>query len=101
MVTECAPLELLDALQAIERALGRVRRERWGPREIDLDVLWIAGVVVDDARLVVPHPRLLDRPFALVPLLEVVPAAVDPRTGDPLRATSHEGVVLTSYSLEA
>ena len=76
-----APDDLLDALLAIEAGLGRVRRERWGPRIIDLDVLWIEGLAFASERLVVPHPRLLDRAFALVPLLEVVPGARDPRTG--------------------
>lgn len=75
------PLELLDALLSIERSLGRVRDARWGPRTIDLDILWIEGVVFEHPRLVVPHPHLTERAFALAPLLELVPAAVDPRTG--------------------
>jgi 2-amino-4-hydroxy-6-hydroxymethyldihydropteridine diphosphokinase len=76
-----SPAALLDALRAIEITLGRVRAERWGPRVIDLDLLWIDGVAVDSTALVVPHPRLLERAFALVPLLEIVPIARDPRTG--------------------
>jgi 2-amino-4-hydroxy-6-hydroxymethyldihydropteridine diphosphokinase len=75
------PGDLLDALLGIEADLGRVRREKDGPRTIDLDVLWIDGVTVDTARLVVPHPRLHERAFALVPLLELVADARDPRTG--------------------
>jgi 2-amino-4-hydroxy-6-hydroxymethyldihydropteridine diphosphokinase len=70
------PLELLDVLQGIERDLGRTRDVRWGPRTIDLDVLWIeGGVTIDDARLVVPHPRLAQRAFAVRPLLDVTPDA--------------------------
>jgi 2-amino-4-hydroxy-6-hydroxymethyldihydropteridine diphosphokinase len=80
--TELAPEKLLDELLAIESSLGRVRRERWGPRVIDLDVLWIEGVAVETPRLVVPHPHLLERAFALAPLLELVPEATDPRTGE-------------------
>lgn len=73
---EGEPLALLDALQRIELDLGRVRDVRWGPRTLDLDVLWIAGGMhVDDARLVVPHPRLHERAFALRPLLDVAPDA--------------------------
>jgi 2-amino-4-hydroxy-6-hydroxymethyldihydropteridine diphosphokinase len=76
-----APLALLDALLGIEARLGRVRDERWGPRVIDLDLLWIDGIAIDNPRLVVPHPRLRDRAFALGPLLELVPTARDPRSG--------------------
>jgi 2-amino-4-hydroxy-6-hydroxymethyldihydropteridine diphosphokinase len=78
---ERSPEDLLDALLAIEADLGRVRREKDGPRTIDLDVLWIEGVALDTSRLIVPHPRLHERAFALVPLLELVPGARDPRTG--------------------
>jgi 2-amino-4-hydroxy-6-hydroxymethyldihydropteridine diphosphokinase len=77
------PLALLDRLLAIELELGRVRDPdvKNGPRTIDLDLLWIDGGVVDDERLAVPHPRLHERAFALAPLLDVAPGAVDPRTG--------------------
>ena len=78
---EGAPLGLLDELLSIEARLGRVRAERWGPRTVDLDLLWIDGLAIDSARLLVPHPRLHERAFALVPLLEIVPGARDPRTG--------------------
>jgi 2-amino-4-hydroxy-6-hydroxymethyldihydropteridine diphosphokinase len=78
------PLALLDALLAIERELGRERRAsdiRFGPRTIDLDILWIEGRAIDLApRLVVPHPRLRERAFALAPLLDVAPGAADPTT---------------------
>jgi 2-amino-4-hydroxy-6-hydroxymethyldihydropteridine diphosphokinase len=71
------PHELLDVLLAIEASLGRVRDRdaRFGPRTIDLDVLYIEGMAMADERLTVPHPRLLERAFALVPLLEVFPGA--------------------------
>lgn len=70
------PLALLDVLQGIERDLGRTREVRWGPRTVDLDVLWIDGQTqVDHPRLVVPHPRLHERAFALRPLLDVAPDA--------------------------
>jgi 2-amino-4-hydroxy-6-hydroxymethyldihydropteridine diphosphokinase len=85
------PHALLDVLLAIEASLGRVRdpEQRFGPRTIDLDVLYIEGMAVDDARLTVPHPRLLERAFALVPLLEVLPeAAVLTRASGALRVPS-------------
>ena len=93
-----SPAALLDALLAIEVRLGRERVERWGPRVIDLDLLWIDGLAVDSTALVVPHPRLLERAFALVPLLELVPTARDPRTGQPYVAPPGE-VQITDDSL--
>jgi 2-amino-4-hydroxy-6-hydroxymethyldihydropteridine diphosphokinase len=81
------PEGLLEALLRIEASLGRVRTgERFGPRTLDLDVLWIDGVVEATARLTVPHPRLRERAFAMVPLLEVAPGARDPATGEPFVA---------------
>ncbi|HVZ36588.1 MAG TPA: 2-amino-4-hydroxy-6-hydroxymethyldihydropteridine diphosphokinase, partial [Polyangiaceae bacterium] len=61
--------QLLETLLGIERIAGRERRERWGPRVLDLDILWVAGVCVSEADLVIPHPRLRQRAFALCPLL--------------------------------
>ena len=85
------PIALLEGLMVIEAELGRVRHVPNGPRTIDLDVLWIEGVVVEHPRLVVPHPRLHLRAFALGPMLEVAPGAVDPRTGELLHAPDDPG----------
>jgi 2-amino-4-hydroxy-6-hydroxymethyldihydropteridine diphosphokinase len=79
-----APLELLGLLLGVEAAAGRVRRERWGPRTLDLDLLFAPGVIVEDPALSVPHGSLHERAFALVPLLELIPDAIDPRSGSPL-----------------
>ena len=79
--------ELLRAALAIERRRGRIRRERFGPRTLDIDVLWVDGEVVALPWLEVPHPRLYDRAFALRPLLDVAPDARDPRTREPLMAS--------------
>jgi 2-amino-4-hydroxy-6-hydroxymethyldihydropteridine diphosphokinase len=78
LLTSLTPVELLDGLLAIEEHLGRVRRERWGPRIIDLDILWCSDVRVSTERLTVPHPELCRRAFALVPLLDVAPEAINP-----------------------
>lgn len=78
--TALEPDELMRNLLAIEHAMGRVRTEKNGPRTIDLDVLWIEGVARASEVLVVPHPRLAERAFALGPLLEVAPDARDPST---------------------
>ena len=69
--TDLEPLNLLDALQRIELELGRIRRERWGARTIDLDILLIDGREISTERLTVPHPLLFERDFALVPLKEI------------------------------
>ena len=71
--TARAPRDLLDLLLEIERLLGRVRDERWGPRTIDLDLLVYGDEVVDEPGLRVPHPRLHERRFALEPLVELEP----------------------------
>lgn len=71
--TALAPLELLDACRSVEDRLGRVRRVRWGPRTIDVDVLGYDRLVVDEPDLSVPHPRMHERGFVLVPLLELDP----------------------------
>ena len=97
-----SPPALLEALLGVERALGRTRSStdvRWGPRAIDLDVLWIEGIVLAAPRLAVPHPRLHERAFALVPMLEIVPGAIDPRSGEPFVAPHDEGVRVTALSL--
>jgi 2-amino-4-hydroxy-6-hydroxymethyldihydropteridine diphosphokinase len=70
--SELPPLALLDRLLEIEALLGRQRRERWGARTLDLDILW-APRAMSDARLSIPHARLGERWFALAPLLEVAP----------------------------
>lgn len=80
------PASLLALIQQIERDLGRTREIVWGPRTIDLDVLWIDGLVLGEGSLVVPHPRLVERAFALAPLLDVAPDARDPSTGRPYAA---------------
>ncbi len=65
--------KLLKELQALEKNMGRVRRERWGPRTIDLDVLLYGREVINDDSLEVPHPRLHLRKFVLVPLAQIAP----------------------------
>ena len=71
--TDLEPHELLEGTQAVEEELGRVRAERWGPRTIDVDVLTFDERVIDETELVVPHPRMHERGFVLVPLGELDP----------------------------
>ncbi len=79
--TSLSALELLATLQAIESAFGRVRQERWGARTLDLDLLLYGSEIVDTPVLQVPHPRLTERAFVLVPLAEIAPDWREPRTG--------------------
>ena len=79
--TALAPRDLLDLLLEIERSLGRVREERWGPRTIDLDLLVYGDEVVDEPGLRVPHPHLHERRFALEPLAELQPELEVPGRG--------------------
>ena len=71
--TTRSPRELLEACRAVENALGRVRTERWGARTIDVDVLTYDDQTVDEPDLVIPHPRMHERGFVLVPLGELDP----------------------------
>ncbi len=73
--------ELLDQLLDIERAMGRDRRERWGPRVIDLDLIWIIGAPIDEPGLKVPHPGVSDRNFVLYPLADIAPTLQIPGRG--------------------
>ncbi|HHY46152.1 MAG TPA: 2-amino-4-hydroxy-6-hydroxymethyldihydropteridine diphosphokinase [Firmicutes bacterium] len=88
VATDLVPLELLDVLQGIENALGRKRFVRWGPRTVDLDLLLYDGLAIDEDRLTIPHPRMWDRGFVLVPLAELIPDLMTPageRLGDLVR----------------
>ncbi len=80
--TNLEPRQLLDHLLDVERRLGRERiGPRWGPRTIDLDLLLYGDLTIDEPGLIVPHPRLLERAFALAPLAELVPAQKIPGNG--------------------
>ena len=81
--TTLAPRELLDALLGIERAHGRdrARETRWGPRVLDLDLLMHGDLQLDEPGLTLPHPRLAQRAFVLLPLAEIAPDAIVPGAG--------------------
>ncbi|MEX0755401.1 MAG: 2-amino-4-hydroxy-6-hydroxymethyldihydropteridine diphosphokinase [Actinomycetota bacterium] len=87
--TSLEPHTLLDALHGIEAALGRERTVRWGPRTIDIDILTYGDAAIDDPDLEVPHPRMHERAFVLVPLLELI---ADPRLPGGRRVRDLRGV---------
>ncbi|NBA77835.1 2-amino-4-hydroxy-6-hydroxymethyldihydropteridine diphosphokinase [Emticicia sp. ODNR4P] len=72
------PHEILEKIQKIENELGRVRVEKWGERCIDIDIIYYDDLIIDDARLVIPHPFVQERKFVLVPLADVAPDWVHP-----------------------
>ncbi|MGC1377331.1 MAG: 2-amino-4-hydroxy-6-hydroxymethyldihydropteridine diphosphokinase [Anaerolineales bacterium] len=79
--TDLSPLELLTHLKALEQTLGRVPSFRNGPRLIDLDILFYDDLMLDAPPLALPHPRLHERAFVLVPLADLAPGLVHPRLG--------------------
>ena len=76
--TDLSPIELLDACLKIETELGRKREIRWGPRTIDLDILLYNEENMITERLVIPHPRMHERSFVIIPLLEICPNIILP-----------------------
>jgi 2-amino-4-hydroxy-6-hydroxymethyldihydropteridine diphosphokinase len=80
--TERSARQLLADAHAAEARADRVRLVRWGPRTLDVDVLWIEGETLDEDDLIVPHPRMWERGFVLVPLRELAPDLVDAATAD-------------------
>ena len=78
LTTDASPRDLLDRARSAEAARGRVRVERWGPRTLDVDVLLVGTDTSDDPDVLVPHPRMYERSFVLVPLHELAPELVTP-----------------------
>jgi 2-amino-4-hydroxy-6-hydroxymethyldihydropteridine diphosphokinase len=76
VATSLAPADLLAAILSIEISLGRVRREKWGPRVIDIDILVYGNATISIPGLTIPHPHLSERIFALAPLVDVMPEAI-------------------------
>ncbi|HZU72337.1 MAG TPA: 2-amino-4-hydroxy-6-hydroxymethyldihydropteridine diphosphokinase [Acidimicrobiales bacterium] len=81
LTTTRTPRQLLELARSLEAAAGRVRTERWGPRTLDVDVLLVGDLELDEDDLVVPHPRMWERGFVLVPLAELAPELVPEGSG--------------------
>lgn len=76
--TGLSPRDLLAVCHRLESGAGRVRHENWGPRTLDVDIVWMDGIEVDEEDLQIPHPRMNERRFVLQPLAELAPDLVDP-----------------------
>jgi 2-amino-4-hydroxy-6-hydroxymethyldihydropteridine diphosphokinase len=83
--TNLSPKDLLDFCQNVEREVGRVYRFKWGPREIDIDILLYGNLTINENNLVIPHPYMLERDFVLKPLLDINPDLKDPITNKYIR----------------
>lgn len=99
--TDLSAHALLDLCLDVERQLGRVRRERWGPRTVDLDVLLHGDATLDDDRLTLPHPRMKERAFVLVPLADLAPDLLIEGlpVGDHLARIDRSGIRRTDLTL--
>lgn len=84
------PEKLLDTVLEIEKNMGRVRREKWGQRIIDIDVLFYGGTVIDTPLLKIPHPGIPERKFALKPLAEIAPGVIHPVLKKPIATLLEE-----------
>ena len=76
--TSLEPGDLLQSLLSVEKTMGRVRKEKYGPRTIDIDILLYGNLILNEERLQIPHPRMKDRRFVLEPLTEIAPDLVHP-----------------------
>jgi 2-amino-4-hydroxy-6-hydroxymethyldihydropteridine diphosphokinase len=97
LLTQLEPKDLLSGLLGIERSMGRERLERWGPRIIDLDLLWMVDSSIDEPGLTLPHPGVSRRNFVLYPLADVAPTIKIPGLGQVLdlkRDAGSEGISL-------
>lgn len=88
--TELSPRRLLEVLQGIEAELGRVRLIHWGPRTIDLDIIFYGDEIIDEEDLHIPHADFAQRTFVLGPICEIAPDTVDPRSGKTVRRLYEE-----------
>lgn len=88
METSLTPLELLQVLQSIEAEFGRVRQEIWSARTLDLDLLLYRDRIIDLPTLQIPHPHMCDRAFVLMPLAQIAPDVIEPRSGESIATLS-------------
>ncbi len=88
--TFLTPLELLNFVKSIEKKVGRVERFKWGPREIDIDILFYDDLIYKDESLVIPHPFIQERKFVLDPLMDLDPDFVHPVTKKTIREILNE-----------
>lgn len=95
--TDMPPLNLLEKLKKIEEQMGRIQRFKWGPREIDLDIVFYDEEVVNEPTLKIPHPHMHERPFVLIPLNQISPKWIHPtlkKTVEQMTSESQDSGIL-------
>lgn len=90
------PREIHDACKLIEQELGRIHRERWHEREIDIDVILVSDIIIDDGKMQIPHPRFHERRFVLQPACDLIPLALCPASSKTLSRLLEECIDETS-----
>ncbi len=83
--TDLAPKELLEFVKKVEAKIGRTKTFKWGPREIDIDLIFYDDMVMDELNLTIPHPRYVERDFVLKPLCDLCPELIDPVSKKPIK----------------
>ena len=103
--TQEEPRAVLRTLKRIEKALGRKKSSRWGPRRIDIDIVFYDDCVCEDSELQIPHPRMHERLFVLIPLSEIAPSVIHPEykksvseLRDQLQAAAADKQMVRRYS---
>ena len=95
--TTLAPEILLERCLNIEQALHRVRKERWGPRTMDIDVLLYGDSIIETERLTVPHPRMTERAFVMIPLNEIASQVIEPRSQQAIQSLVQPDATVVKY----
>jgi 2-amino-4-hydroxy-6-hydroxymethyldihydropteridine diphosphokinase len=94
--TAMTPFALLEAVKKIELEMGRVKQEKWGPRIIDIDILFYSNIIINHEVLTIPHPEIASRRFVLEPLFEIAPLFVHPGRGITIKELLTGGVFTES-----
>ncbi|UEX89950.1 2-amino-4-hydroxy-6-hydroxymethyldihydropteridine diphosphokinase [Staphylococcus ratti] len=95
--TTCTPEVLLEKCLTIEKDLHRVRKERWGPRTMDIDILLYGDKIIETDRLTIPHPRMTERAFVMIPLNEIASQVVEPRSQKTIHSLVQSDETVVKY----
>lgn len=100
LFTDLSVFELLNYVKRLEQKIGRQKREIWGPREIDIDILLFGDLVFEDDKIVIPHKDLLNRDFVLIPIIELDNSLIHPVSNKPIKqslASLEERFIISKF----